>query len=57
MRKLKKFIEWHKSMIKWFKNLTGWNNYTLLWFAFLEGVIFTLLLGYILKQGDQYNDV
>ena len=48
MRKLKKFIEWHKSIIKWFKNLTGWNNYTLLWLAFLEGVIFTLLLGYIL---------
>jgi hypothetical protein len=48
MRKLKKFIEWHKNMIKWFKNLTGWNNYTLLWLAFLEGVIFTLLLGYIL---------
>jgi len=46
MRKLKKFIEWHRSSIRWFKNLTGWNNYTLLWFAFLEGVILTLLVGY-----------
>ena len=48
MSKLNKFIKWHKSMIKWWKNLTGWDEYTLLWFAFLEGVIFTLLLGYML---------
>ena len=45
---LKKFIKWHKGMVEWFQKITGWDDYTLLWFAFLEGVILTLLLGYIL---------
>jgi|10_taG_2_1085330.scaffolds.fasta_scaffold67411_3 hypothetical protein len=48
MSKFEKFIKWHKGMVEWFQDLTGWDDYTLLWFAFLEGVIFTLLLGYIL---------
>ena len=43
-----KAIKWHKGMVEWFQKITGWDDYTLLWFAFLEGVILTLLVGYIL---------
>ena len=50
MSKFEKAIKWHKGMVEWFQKITGWDDYTLLWFAFLEGVIFTLLLGYILKE-------
>ena len=48
MSKFEKAIKWHKGMVEWFQKIPGWYDYTLLSFAFLEGVIFTLLLGYIL---------
>ena len=48
MSKLNKFIKWHKGMVEWFQKATGWDDYTLLWFAFwlafLEGVILAYIL-------------
>ena len=38
-------------MVEWFQKITGWDDYTLLWFAFLEGVILTLLVGYFFYGG------
>ncbi len=38
------FIKAHKSFIAWFQRKTGISNYGMIWIAFLEGIIISLIL-------------
>ena len=46
-----KFFEWHQTQTEWWLNRLGMTPYAALWFAYLKGVVTTIVvlwaLGYV----------
>ncbi|SVB27677.1 uncharacterized protein METZ01_LOCUS180531 [marine metagenome] len=43
-------MDWHKKYVLWWQKKLGISNYGFLWFSFIKGVVFTLIIIWLLGK-------